>query len=171
MITVVNQKHIRGLGLKTEYIGRFHPEFGFESPLANRYKVGRDGTAPEVIEKYRQWLLKEVRDKESAAFKELERLARLAMKEDVLLCCWCKPANPRPGDVAAPCHGDVVVRAIEYMIKRLTGKALPNKEPSSGGPSNESSPFIMTLSIGTLTSGQPAQQTYALGADSNNHRG
>jgi len=38
---------------------------------------------------------------------EVFRLARLAKKGDLYLGCWCAPL---------PCHGDVVKKAIEWII-------------------------------------------------------
>lgn len=110
MITVVNQKTIRGTGVQGIYIGRRHPEFETASPLANPFRIGADGARAEVIEKYRRWLWKVIRDRQGAAYRELLRLAELALKEDLVLTCWCAPQA---------CHGDVLIRAIEFMNSRI----------------------------------------------------
>lgn len=111
MITVVNQKTIRNTDVTGNYIGRKHPEFTVASPLANPYKIGRDGTREEVIAKYRRWLWKEMRNRAGAAYRELVRLVQLEMTgENVILICWCKPGF---------CHGDILVEAIAYLKKQL----------------------------------------------------
>lgn len=104
-IVVVNWKHVRGAAMRGEYIGRPCPEFDCGSLLANSYKIGADGTRSDVIEKYRRWLWRHVRERQGAAYEELVRLTRIARKQDLILICWCAPAA---------CHGDVVRSAIEW---------------------------------------------------------
>jgi hypothetical protein len=55
----------------------------------NPFKVGRDGTRAEVIEKYRAYLL-----------DSPELMAALPELRGKVLGCWCSPL---------PCHGDVLV--------------------------------------------------------------
>jgi hypothetical protein len=69
----------------------------------NPYHIGPDGTRPEVIAKYRAYILKDPR-----------RLASLSELEGKVLGCWCKPK---------PCHGDVLVELIEQAAERLTANA------------------------------------------------
>lgn len=69
------------------YIGR-------GTPWGNPFKVGRDGTRDEVIQKYWEHL---------AAHPELIERARRELRGKVL-GCWCKPEA---------CHGDVLVELIE----------------------------------------------------------
>jgi hypothetical protein len=68
------------------YIGR-------PSKWGNPFKVGRDGTREEVIEKYREWIK-----------TQPELLAQLGELRGKILGCWCKPKA---------CHGDVLVELIE----------------------------------------------------------
>lgn len=69
------------------YIGR-------ASKYGNPYKIGRDGTRMEVIEKYKEWLL---------GNKEL--MADIVEELDgKILGCHCKPHR---------CHGDIIVKIIE----------------------------------------------------------
>ena len=39
-------------------------------------------------------------------YAELKRLAKLAKQGDLTLICWCFPK---------PCHGDILICAIEYL--------------------------------------------------------
>lgn len=111
MITVVNQKAIRGTGVQGIYIGRRNREFPTPSPLANRFRIGADGTREEVIAKFRRWLWNELRNRNGAAYRELLRLAHLTLNlEDVTLVCWCKPDF---------CHGDILADAITFLAKQL----------------------------------------------------
>lgn len=77
------------------YIGRFNRWKGLkQSPYANPFKVGKDGTREEVIGKFREWLL---------AQPELVQRAKKELKGKVL-GCWCKP------DL---CHGDVIAEIVD----------------------------------------------------------
>lgn len=59
----------------------------------NPFRIGRDGTREETIEKYRKWIL-----------MQPMLLAQLYILKDKRLGCWCKPL---------PCHGDVLVEMVE----------------------------------------------------------
>lgn len=62
------------------------------SPFANPFKIGKDGSREEVIEKYRAWLL-----------ANPYLLSELGTLRGKALACWCK----EPGkDI--PCHADVL---------------------------------------------------------------
>lgn len=78
------------------YIGR-NPEYG-PTKYGNPYRIGRDGTREQCIERYRRRLW---RDIQAGRITRAE-LAAMA-PHDVL--CHCAPA---------PCHGDVVVRAVQW---------------------------------------------------------
>jgi hypothetical protein len=73
---------------------RFPPQ---DSIFANPFKVGRDGTREEVIDKYKQELIAKVVSGEIT-------------EEDVLnlkgktLGCWCSPE---------PCHGDILLKLLD----------------------------------------------------------
>lgn len=73
------------------YIGRFtnNPKVGYNLGYwGNPFIEGKDGTREEVIEKYRQYIIKQP--------ALLRRLPDLKGKR---LGCWCAPL---------PCHGDVL---------------------------------------------------------------
>jgi hypothetical protein len=67
------------------YIGR-------PTKWGNPYKIGRDGTREEVIEKYREWITDPMQ-------VELRADARRELRGKVLVC-WCAPLS---------CHGDVLL--------------------------------------------------------------
>ena len=67
------------------YIGR-------KSKWGNPYKIGKDGTRKEVIEKYRKYILSN---------KEL--MNSLHELEGKILGCWCSPLA---------CHGDILIELI-----------------------------------------------------------
>ncbi len=68
---------------------RFGVYIGRPSPWGNPFTIGPDGTRREVIEKYREYLL-----------KNSELMAALPELRGKTLGCWCAPK---------PCHGDVLV--------------------------------------------------------------
>ena len=79
-----------------------------ESPLANPFKIGPDGTREEVIAKYRAWLEGAIQRADIPAIAELERLYEIARDTGRLtLACWCHPQ---------PCHADVIAAAIKKMF-------------------------------------------------------
>ena len=63
----------------------------------NPYKIGRDGTREEVIEKYRVYIVKRLLIEEGL----VDELLKLDGEK---LGCYCKPEL---------CHGDVLVGLIE----------------------------------------------------------
>lgn len=78
------------------------------SVLGNPFAINKDGDRKEVVEKYRKWLWSEFK-KKSEVYQELVRIAKKVKAGDsVQLACWCKPLA---------CHGDVVKKCIEWMIK------------------------------------------------------
>lgn len=69
------------------YIGR-------PSRWGNPYEIGEDGTREEVIDKFRQLMLKN---------PDMIAMAKKDLKGKTL-GCWCKPEA---------CHGDVLVELID----------------------------------------------------------
>ena len=70
----------------THYIGR-------GSVFGNPFKIGKDGTREEVIEKYQYYLIR------PEAMGILDRIYDLP--EDAILGCYCKPKA---------CHGDIIIK-------------------------------------------------------------
>lgn len=71
------------------YIGR-------PSIWGNPFVIGKDGTREEVIEKYEEYVRKDV-----------NLMAAIPALRDKILGCWCAPLA---------CHGDVLVK----LVKELT---------------------------------------------------
>jgi len=71
------------------YIGR-------PSKWGNPYKIGRDGTRKECLEKYKEYVL-------SNAFL----MGCLHELKNKTLGCWCKPKA---------CHGDVLIEIIKEVL-------------------------------------------------------
>lgn len=63
------------------------------SPFANPFKLGKDGDRPEIMDKYREYIL-----------TRPDLLARLPELRGRRLACWCAPEA---------CHGDILVELIE----------------------------------------------------------
>jgi hypothetical protein len=89
----------------TVYIGHYNPSHSLKpSRWANPYRVGRDGTRAEVIEKYRRRLWAQVQ----AGDVRIDQLAGLYGET---LGCWCAPK---------PCHGEVLAEAAAWAVEQLT---------------------------------------------------
>jgi hypothetical protein len=87
------------------YIGRGpDPLTGIEGKWGNPFQIGKDGTRREVIEKYREWIV-----------KQPELMAALPELKGKRLACWCRPAA---------CHGDVLAALADK-----TGRAEEKEEP------------------------------------------
>jgi uncharacterized protein DUF4326 len=69
---------------------------------------------------YRKWLWKEIQSQQTAAYRELIRLAELAEKQELILSCWCAPEL---------CHGTIIKNAIEFLIKTKTLEARWRDQP------------------------------------------
>lgn len=83
------------------YIGRYNYNFELQgSKFANPFPVKSPEERGTTIEKYRQWLWKEVMD------KKITKDDILALKNKKLVC-YCKPKA---------CHGDVVKSLVNYVL-------------------------------------------------------
>jgi len=72
------------------YIGR-------GGPWGNPYRIGRDGTRTDVIDKFRVWIRGDSRIARM-------RRARIAELKGKTLVCFCKPQ---------PCHGDILAEMAD----------------------------------------------------------
>jgi Domain of unknown function (DUF4326) len=106
MIRIENKKTYHGEGV---YIGR-------PSLLGNPFKIGIDGTRQDVIILYRYWLWEQIK-RRGKVFMELQRLASIACQGELILICWCKNR-----DSHVICHGDILKRALEWMIQMKESK-------------------------------------------------
>jgi hypothetical protein len=66
------------------------------SPFANPFKVGKDGSRSQVLEKYKKYIKSKLRT-------NVELRKKLMKMKGKNLGCWCKPE---------PCHGDVLVKIL-----------------------------------------------------------
>lgn len=105
MIRIENKKTYRGDGV---YIGR-------PSLLGNPFKIGEQGTRAEVISLYRSWLWGQIKLR-GDVYRELQRLAAIARRGNLVLICWCK----QPGCHDVPCHGDILKSAVMWMNSENT---------------------------------------------------
>lgn len=85
------------------YIGR-------PTALGNPFQIGRDGDRETVVAKYRAWLWKRLRDRNSPQRLAMEDLLKEAEKGPVELLCWCAPQA---------CHGDVIKAALLWMARSV----------------------------------------------------
>jgi hypothetical protein len=74
---------------------RFPPQ---DSIFANPYKIGRDGTGEEVIQKYKEHI--------KIQMKDPNFVAQLKKLKGKVLGCWCKPEG---------CHGDHLLNILESI--------------------------------------------------------
>ena len=91
------------------------------SVLRNPFRKGVDGDKPTVINKFRDYLYKELQDpKSEVTLKVVEYAKRVATGETIVLRCVCKPAA---------CHGDVLKEVIEKMaLEILSGLNNPDND-------------------------------------------
>lgn len=84
------------------YVGRRMTQGGWRlqaHPLANPYRVGRDGTAAEVVEQYETWL----DENPDLVATEMPKLRGRR------LGCWCGPGQP--------CHARVLAARADQGVK------------------------------------------------------
>ena len=74
---------------------RPHVYIGRGSAFGNPYVIGKDGSRAEVIEKYKKWFYKRIKNQ-----RFLKQV--LALKGETL-GCYCFPA---------PCHGDIIIEFL-----------------------------------------------------------
>jgi len=86
------------------------------SPLANPFRIGKDGNREEVIAKYRTWLWGCMKHGNKNVMYELDRIRQLAQTpEGVTLVCFCRSVDEdRPS-----CHGDVIASAVEWLDSEI----------------------------------------------------
>jgi hypothetical protein len=90
------------------YIGRASGRF-HGSALGNPFRIGSHGTREQVIEKYRIWLWKMIRNRDERVISELKMIVeRVRNGENLYLGCWCAPSA---------CHGDIIVRCVNWIIE------------------------------------------------------
>jgi len=104
---LVNRKDLgppgTSLPANAVYIGRRNPRYGLPaSKWANPYRIARDDTRDEVIEKYRAWIV-----------QQPDLIAALPELRGKDLVCWCAPES---------CHGAVLLELLEELGRREKGQ-------------------------------------------------
>jgi ribonuclease HI len=96
-------------GQRWLYIGRHNPAAGLaQSPLANPFKARVRGRG-ETLERYRAWLWQRIQVGDTAVLNALR-----AIDSETVLVCYCHPA---------PCHGDVVLAAANWLQRQERGES------------------------------------------------
>lgn len=84
------------------YIGRFNSSRGLRASIfANPFKIGPDGTRTEVIEKYKNYIL-----------RRPDLIIEARKLKGKRLGCWCRPEA---------CHGDILVLIAEGVLGDAPG--------------------------------------------------
>ena len=99
-IRVKNKKTHTGDGV---YVGR-------PTPLGNPFRIGLDGSRKEVIEKYRQWLLKALDGDNPPTRMFANLFDEVSKTGELTLICWCAPRE---------CHADIIKELLMEAWKQL----------------------------------------------------
>jgi hypothetical protein len=101
-------KHIRPKYNNNVYIARGWVVFFntqrfpvFSSNFANPYKICKDSTHEEVIDKYRKYITQKLENNKSLQDE-------LMMMKNKNLGCWCYPEM---------CHGNIILKLIDIYTK------------------------------------------------------
>jgi len=109
IIQIVNAKSDMSAIKRGVYVGRGQWMVK-PSPLANPFKIPRDGGRAQVIAKYQDWLRCRIQSGDRDVLDELARLASIVVHTGKLeLVCWCSPLS---------CHGDVIRATIEEVLRK-----------------------------------------------------
>jgi len=87
------------------YIGRATRSHPKGSILGNPFKIGRDGTRAECVQRYRDWL-------PTAIHQYPAMINELIALRGHDLACWCRHENDEKR-IGNACHGDVLLDLLE----------------------------------------------------------
>lgn len=104
MIHIINKKFYKG---PCEYIGRPSILGNPYTHKANTIAKFKVETIDEAVSLYNDWIFDNLGDE--AIANELNRLADIAEKGDLILGCWCVPFND--------CHGFIIKYLIELILE------------------------------------------------------
>ena len=99
------------VGRKGDHVPSYEAIYiGRGSALGNPFKMVDESRRDQVIEQFRQHLWIEIKSNPDGAMNtELMRISRMIKcGKKIMIQCFCKPKA---------CHGDVIKRAIEWLIK------------------------------------------------------
>ena len=101
-MAVLNLRRIEGDTSAEALLARGIVRVDRKTKWGNEFRIGRNGTRADVIERYRRDLWRRIR----AGEVDLDELAALDRMD---LCCWCAPLQ---------CHADVLARAAAWAARR-----------------------------------------------------
>jgi hypothetical protein len=126
-ITVVNVKTAQPGTFV--YCGRYNSTYKLQaSPLANSFKLTREGCRQTLLVLYRCRLYKQLQTN-TPQRREIERIAILLETKNVNLGCWCKQPNR---EVA--CHCDVIAAFVRRECARRAAVAAMRQKPTTAPP-------------------------------------
>lgn len=98
------------VGQEGEYLGRAAKGFPKGNALANPFYMKDESYRDEVCDKYKEWFLERVSQKDQAVMAELRRLWMVHKQHggDISLLCYCSPKR---------CHVDTVVQWLNSFLK------------------------------------------------------
>jgi|3_EtaG_2_1085321.scaffolds.fasta_scaffold99952_2 hypothetical protein len=100
-VTVINKKTHTPTN-HDFYIGRPHE-------LGNPFHITKHFTRTHVIERYKEWLDRVLKDPKSAQARAIKKLREeLDYHGTINLVCWCAPQA---------CHGDIIKQHLEENTK------------------------------------------------------
>ena len=77
------------------------------SVLCNPFKISSEEERDDSCNKFQAYFDKKVREKKDVAFmEELRRIYHLALKQDIVLACWCYPKR---------CHTQTIKAFLEQF--------------------------------------------------------
>jgi hypothetical protein len=140
------------------YVGRANRHYNIpQSEWHNPYRVEDATPTQSAIDQFRSHLFNLLKDNPDA----IERLVLLKGKK---LVCWCRPD---------PCHGDVLLKAIEYYSSeayknKVTETDVPNtgSKADANTPQNKNRQHGENVSSGTQVSLHPETQKTPFLSDS-----
>ena len=80
-----------------------------DSPFANPFKIGKDGTREEVINRYRDYIVAKIENGE-ILHQQIENL------RGKTLGCWCYNTGEE-----GSCHGDILIEILNVWDDYLSG--------------------------------------------------
>jgi hypothetical protein len=105
------------------YIARLQTQGGWSkyihtaSEWANPFKVGKDGTLPEVIAKYNTYIREKISRDPPRWLTYLKNI--VCQGRPLVLGCWCKANKRGEYQPNILCHGDVIVQLCKEVITLL----------------------------------------------------
>jgi len=107
-IHVRNKRNYDGEGV---YVGR-------PTALGNPFRIGRDGSRAEVVEKYREWLCEGLRGDNPCTAMFADLFDQVSETGELTLICWCAPEE---------CHADVIREFLMEAWRQLNDEEVKER--------------------------------------------